>query len=125
MKQLILIALLATALCGDTLYEQLKEWTKEIKVIVFANDDWLGDKILPSNDDHIEACEDLEQAHPEVTCIIVDGFNDETVWPLMDDANMVRENTPCIMVHQSGRGKWYFGPNAIDLTKMQVEASIK
>lgn len=120
----ILIVLLGMALAGQTLYEQLQEWTKEIKVIVFANEDWLGDKILPSNDDHIQACEDLEKAHPEVTCIIVDGFNDESVWPLMDEAHMLRENTPCIMVHQTGKGKWFFGPSAIELTQNLVEESL-
>lgn len=80
--------------------------------------------MLPSNADHLELCQQLENEHPEVECIHVDAKNDETVWPLMKDANMQRDNLPAIMIHQAGHAKWFFGPQALDLTQDYVDQSI-
>ncbi len=107
----IFLALLAIALGQPTtLYKELQGFSENIKLILFGNEDWMGDKLLPSNDDHLDLCEEMEDAHPEVTCIYVDAQNDESVWPLMKDANMQRDNLPALMVHQASKGKWFFGP---------------
>jgi len=54
---------------------------------------------MPSNEDFINTCESLEQQHAEVRCIIVDSIKDETVRPLMLKAHILKDNTPCMMVH--------------------------
>jgi len=66
---------------------------------VFANDDWEGDKILPSNEEYVNFCEKQEKTHSEVKCIVVDAIKDETVRPLMKKAHILKDNTPTLMVH--------------------------
>jgi len=91
---------------------------------VFSNEDWEGDKILPSNEEYINFCENQEKQHTEVKCIVVDAIKDETVRPLMKKSNILKDNTPCVMVHQGGKGKWYYGPGALDLTEKLIKTSI-
>lgn len=82
-----------------TLFQELQGYSQNIKLILFSNDDWEGDKILPSNEDYVDFCEKQEQTHAEVTCIIVDSIKDETVRPLMKKAHILKDNTPALMVH--------------------------
>ena len=79
---------------------------------------------MPSNDDFINACEGFEDKHAEVKCIIVDAIKDETVRPLMAKAHILKDNTPCIMIHQGGKAKWFYGPGAITMATELVESSI-
>lgn len=119
----LLLAVLAIA-SATTLYKELQGFSENVKVVLFGDPDWMGDELLPSNDEHLDACEDLESAHPEVTCIYVDAKNDDTVWPVMKDSHLLKDNLPALMVHQASKGKWFYGPQAIDMATDLVEASI-
>jgi hypothetical protein len=99
MKILFLMAFICLSFADTTLYHELQGFSENIKLILFANDDWEGDKMLPSNADYTKSCHELDEKYTEVTCMIVDSQNDETVWPLMEKANLARVNTPALMVH--------------------------
>jgi len=52
------VFLFSIVFCQEkTLFQELQGYSQNIKLIVFANDDWEGDKILPSNEDYVNFCE--------------------------------------------------------------------